>query len=168
MSDNGSSKHTKVPIAKETYTADEKKMIMDRLDKERRIHNQAVKGLDGKKGVYDDCEKSKILDQLNEARLSQQKRVEIEKKRTDYKKVYKFGSQEYYKFKNMEREYYIKIEDCHKVYCRPNIITLYYRTFDEFQKKDVLLKTEVYSDKFFISYNAIRVYFKSYSLEDER
>ena len=35
MSDNGSSKHTKVPIAKETYTADEKKMIMDRLDKER-------------------------------------------------------------------------------------------------------------------------------------
>ena len=112
--------------------------------------------------------KTKILSNLNEKRLSVQKREEIKKKRTDKKKIYKFASKEYYKFMHMEREYYIEIKDCEKVSSRPAIITLYYRTFHELQKKDVLLKTEIYSDKFFISSDAIRVYFKSYTLEDDR
>jgi len=31
-----------------------------------------------------------------------------------------------------------------------------------------MIKTEIYSDKFFISYDAIRGYFKSYALEGAR
>ena len=155
-------------LKKRPYTAEEKKMIMDRLDEERRIHNQAAKGLDGKKAEYDESEKSKILDKLNEQRLTKQKRAEIEKKRTENKEVYKFGSKIFYKFLQMEREYYIQIDDCLKLSTRPSIISLYYRTFEEFKKKDVLIKTEIYSDKFFISYDAIRVYFKTYALENAR
>jgi len=153
---------------KETYSAEEKKMIMDRLDEERRINQKALKGLDGKKAHYTEEEKRKILNQLNEQRISKQKRKEIKANRTKNKEIYKFGSQKFYKFKNMEREYYIQVEDCDKLSSRPSIISLYYRTFYELKKKDVLIKVEVYSDKFFISYDAIRVYFKSYALENAR
>jgi hypothetical protein len=153
---------------KDTYSSDEKQIIMDRLDEERRIHQEATKGLDGRKAVYSQGDKNKILNQLNAERLSTQKREEIKAQRTENKEVYKFGSKQLYKFLHMEREYYIEILDCEKLSRRPSIITLYYRTFDELKKKDVLIKTEVYSDKFFISYDAIRVYFKGYSLEDRR
>ena len=153
---------------KETYSDDEKKIIMDRLDEERRIHQEAEKGLDGKEAHYNQSEKNKILNKLNEQRLSQQKREEIKTRRIEYKEVYKFGAKSFYKFLQMEREYFIEIADCNKFSRRPAIISLYYRTFDELKKKDVLIKTEVYSDKIFISYDAIRVYFKAYSLEDVR
>ena len=149
---------------KETFSAEEKQFILDRLNKER-LESQAE---EAKANEFSKENKTKILTNLNEKRLSVQKREEIKKKRTYKKKIYKFGSKMYYKFMHMEREYYIEIEDCDKITSRPAIITLYYRTFYELQKKDVLLKTEIYSDKFFISYNAIRVYFKSYSLEDDR
>lgn len=150
---------------KDTYSDEEKKIIMDSLNEERRIHDHATKGLNGKQVSYDESEKNKILDKLNEERLSKQKRAEIEKQRTENKEVYKFGSKKLYKFLYMEREYYIEITDCARLSSRPTIITLYYRTFDELKKKDVLMKTEIYSDKFFISYDAIRVYFKAYALE---
>ena len=153
---------------KETYTDEEKKIIMDRLDEERRIHQEAEKGIDGKNALYNQGEKNKILDKLNEERLSKQKREEIKKRRIENKEVYKFGAKSFYKFLYMEREYFIEISDCDKFSRRPAIISLYYRTFDELKKKDVLIKTEVYSDKIFISYDAIRVYFKGYSLEDKR
>jgi hypothetical protein len=153
---------------KDIYSAEEKQMIMDRLNEERLIHQQASKGIDGKKAIYDQSEKNKILNKLNEQRLSQQKREEIKESRTANKEVYKFGSKTFYKFVHMEREYYIEISDCDKLSSRAAIITLYYRTFDELKKKDVLIKTEIYSNKFFISYDAIRVYFKSYALENAR
>jgi len=153
---------------KDTYSDEEKKIIMDILDEERRVHQEATKGLDDKKAIYSQSEKNKILNKLNEQRLSTQKRKEIEKNRTGNKEVYKFGAKKFYKFLNMEREYFIETIDCDKFSRRPAIISLYYRTFNELKKKDVLIKTEVYSDKIFISYNAIRVYFKGYSLEDER
>ncbi len=153
---------------KQTYSDEEKQIIMDRLNKERLIDQQASKGLDGKKAVYDQSEKNKILDKLNEQRLSKQKRQEIQEKRIGNKEVYKFGGKNLYKFLQMEREYFIEISDIDKITSRASIITLYYRTFDELKKKDVLIKTEVYSDKFFISYDAIRVYFKGYALEDVR
>jgi hypothetical protein len=153
---------------KQTYTDAEKKIIMERLDKERRIDQQAKKGLDGKKAFYTQSEKEAILQKLNEQRLSKQKREEIEKRRTDNKKIYTFGSKNFYKFVQMEREYYIQIEDCKKLTTRATIVPLYYKTFDALQKKDVLIKVEIYSDKFFISYDAIRVYYKSYALEDAK
>jgi len=153
---------------KETYTDEEKKIIMDRLDEERRIHQEAERGLDGKSALYDQSEKNKILNKLNEQRLSKQKREEITKRRIENKEVYKFGAKSFYKFLQMEREYFIEISDCDKFSRRPSIISLYYRTFGDLKKMDVLIKTEIYSDKIFISYDAIRVYFKGYSLEDKR
>ena len=155
---------------KETYSTEEKKLIMDRLNEERLAQQRADEALAGKKGPYTVEEKKKILNKLNEKRLSVQKREEIQKSRTHKKKIYKFGNKEFYKFKGMEREYYIGIEDCNKFSSRPVIVTLFYKTVSEYElkKKDVLIKTEIYSDKFFISPDAIRVYFKSYSLENEQ
>ena len=155
---------------KETYTAEEKKFIMDRLNEERLIHQRAEEELKGKKRSFTEEEKKKILDKLNEKRLSTQKREEIKKKRLHNKKSYKLGNKEFYKFKNMEREYYIEIADCDKITTRASIVTLYYKSVSEYEvkKKDVLIKTEIYSDKFFVSHNLTRVYFKGYSLEDEK
>lgn len=153
---------------KETYSTEEKQYIMDRLNEERLMQQKAEESLSSKKQPYSEEEKQKILNKLNEKRLSTQKREEITKNRTYKKEKYNFGSKEFYKFTKMEREYYIAVEDCKKLSGRPTIITLYYRSISELKKKDVLLKTEIYSDKFFISYDAIRVYFKEYSLEDEK
>ncbi len=153
---------------KDTYTTEEKKFIMDRLDEERRIHQKAEEGLNTKTKNYDEDEKQKVLRDINEKRLSTQKRKKIKKARTYKKQTYKFGSKEFYKFKQMEREYFIEIKEVEKLSSRAAIIPLYYRTFEELNKKEVLIKTEIYSEKIFISYNPIRVYFKQYSLEDSK
>ena len=155
-------------IKKETYTEEEKKMIIDRLDEERRIHQKAEDDLNTETKNYDEDEKKVVLKKLNEKRLSTQKREEIKKARTNKKEIYKFASKKYYKFIQMEREYFIEISDMEKLSSRALIISLYYRTFEEYKKKDVLIKTEIYSEKIFISYNPIRVYFKGYTLENER
>ncbi|MFC2057555.1 hypothetical protein ACFLR6_01315 [Campylobacterota bacterium] len=155
---------------KETYSAEEKKFIMDRLNEERLVHQRADEALARKKGPYTAEEKAKILNKLNQKRLSAQKLEEIKKRRTHKKKIYKFGNKEFYKFKNMEREYYMQVEDCNKFSSRPVIVSLFYKTISEYElkKKDVLIKTEIYSDKFLISMDPIRVYFKGYSLENDR
>lgn len=153
---------------KETYSAEEKKLIMDRLSEERRIHQKIKERSEGKIKEYTEEEKDEILHLLNEQRLSKQRREEIKKKRLHKKEKYSFNSREFYKFTKMEREYYIEVNACEKLSSRPDIVTLYYKTFEEFKKKDVLIKTELYSDKFFVSYNPVRVYFKQYALEDER
>ncbi len=153
---------------KETYSAEEKQFIMDRLNEERLIQQKAEESLSGKDKSYSEEEKKKILQKLNEKRLSTQKREEISKKRISNKEIFKFGAKEFYKFTNMEREYYILVEDCKKFSSRPALFTLYYKSIDELKKKDILIKTEIYSDKIFISYDVIRVYFKGYSLEDEK
>lgn len=153
---------------KETFTGEEKQIILDRLDEERRITQKAFKGLDGKSASYNDDEKYNILSKLNEKRLSVQKREEIKKNRLYNKEVYTFAGKEFYKFLQMEREYYVEISDCDIFSLRPAVISLFYRTFEELKRKDVLIKTEVYSEKIFISYDVIRVYFKSYALEDAR
>jgi len=154
-------------VRKDIYTTEEKKIIMDRLDEERRIHQKAEEDLNTKTANYDEDEKIKVLQKLNEKRLSTQKREKMKKERTYKKKVYKFGSKEFYKLKQMEREYFIEIKEVEKLSSRAAIIPLYYRTFEELNKKEVLIKTEIYSEKIFISYNPIRVYFKGYVLEDE-
>jgi len=153
---------------KDNYTEEEKQIIMDRLNEERLIHQRVRERLDGKIQEYTEEEKSQILNLLNEQRLSKGKREEIKRKRIEKKEKYKFFSKEFYKFTKMEREYFIEVKECESVSSRPKLITLYYRTFEEFKKKDVLIKTEIYSEHFFISYNPIRVYFKAYALEDEK
>lgn len=153
---------------KETYTDEEKKFIMDRLNERRLIDQSIQESFSDQKRVYTEEEKKKILNDLNEKRLSDQRIEEIKKKRTENKEIYKFGSKEYYKFTNMKREYYIEVKECEKITRRPKIHPIYYRAIDVLQKKDVLIKTEVYSEKFFISLNPIRVYFKAFALEDKR
>lgn len=161
-----------VPLSKfsekETYTKEEKQMIMNRLDEERRINQRMKDKLDGKIEAYTQEEKRQILHMLNEERLSKQKREEIKKKRIEKKEIYKFGSKIFYKFIGMEREFYIEVSECEKMSSRPRLISLYYRRIDELKTKEVLIKTEVYSDQFYISYNPVRVYFKTYRLEDEK
>ena len=162
--------HLEIPglTSKETYSDEEKKLIMDRLNEERLIHQRVQDKLDGKIEAYTEEEKQQILHILNKQRLSIQKREEIKKKRIEKKEKYTFNNREFYKFTKMEREYYIEVKECEKLTSRPVILTLYYKTFEEFKRKDVLIKTELYSDKFFVSYNPIRVYFKQYVLEDEK
>jgi len=153
---------------KETYSAEEKKFILKRLNDERLLHQKSKEASSNVTKQYSIEDKDDILKKLNEERLRVQKRKEMGEKRVDNKEIYKFGQKEYYKFVNMEREYYLEKESCGKFSSRPSIVTLYYRTFGEMQRKDVLLKIESYSEKIFISYNAIRVYFKPYSFEEKR
>lgn len=168
----GNTKNKKINLSnfekKETFTAEEKQMILDNLDAERRVNQKALKGLDGKSAKYDEAEKQNILNKLNEQRLSVQKHEEIKQRRLFNKEVYTFNGKKFYKFLQMEREYFVEVSDCDIFTRRPAVISLYYRTFEELKKKDVLIKTEVYSDKIFISYDVIRVYFKGYALEDAR
>jgi len=117
---------------------------------------------------FTEQEKNKILEELDEERLLLQRQKELKKKRIDNKKIYKIGSKKCYKFLEMGREYYLNIEDCKKISGKAILITLYYKTFDEVKSKKYLIKTQVYSDKFFISDDPVRVYFKTYSLEDDK
>lgn len=153
---------------KETYTEEEKKLIMARLNEQRLQQQRAQESLSVPKSAYTEEEKKKILNSLNEKRLSDQRIEEIKKKRTFKKEIYKFGTKEYYKLLNMKREYYLDIKDCQKIRRTPKIMPIYYRSLDVLQKKDVLIKTEIYSEKFFISLDPIRVYFKAHALEDAR
>lgn len=149
---------------KETYSDEEKKFILKKLNDKRVRRQRSEEASSNVTKEYSQAE----LDHLNRERQWLQKREEMQKKRLYNKKIYNFGNKEYYKFVNMEREYYIAKEKCGKFYARPSIVTLYYRVFSEMKKKDVLLKIEPHSEKIFISYNVIRVYFKPYTFEENR
>ena len=153
---------------KETYTLDEKEYILERLNHERLLKQKAEEASSDTTKQYSKEDKDDILDKINKQRLRLQKREEMRKKRVENKQIYKFGNKEYYKFVNMEREYYLEKNNCGKFSSRPSIVTLYYRTFGEMKRKDVLLKIEAHTEKIFISYDAIRVYFKEYSFEEKR
>jgi len=164
--DKQKSVDTKIDGRKETYTAEEKQIIIDNLNEERRINQKIVADLSNSAKHYSKSDKNKILNKLNQQRLSREKREAIKKKRTYNKEIYTFGDNSFYKLIQMEKEYYIRIEDCEQLTSQPNIISLYYKIFDALKKKDVLMKVEAYSDKFFISYDVIRVYFKPFALEN--
>ncbi len=153
---------------KETYSPDEKKFILERLNNERLREQKADEKSSKATEQYSEQDKCDILNHLNEERVRAQKCEEMKKKRLHNKEIYKFGNKEYYKFVNMEREYYLEAESCGKFSSQPSIVPLYYRTFGEMKKKDVLLKIAVHTEKIFISYDAIRVYFKPYSFEKKR
>lgn len=153
---------------KETYSPEEKKFILERLNNERLLHRKSKEESSNATKQYTIKEKSDILEELNEERLRVQKREEMKRKRLHNKEKYKFGNKEYYKFIQMKREYFIEVECCKNFSGKPSIVTLYYLTFNELKKKDVLIKIQAHSEKIFISYDAIRVYFKPYSLEEKR
>ena len=152
---------------KETYSSEEKKFILERLNNERLLKQKSKEESSKTTKQYTKKEKNDILEELNEERQRVQKREEMKRKRLDNKEKYKFGNKEYYKFIQMKREYFVEVECCEKFSGRPSFVTLYYMTFNELKKKDVLIKIQTHSEKFFISYDAIRVYFKPYSLENK-
>ncbi len=152
---------------KDTYSSDEKKRILDSLNAKRLLQQKT----DRKSKDYVDynrTDKADILKELNEKRLSQQRFEEVKKRRTEKKQTFQFGMKEFYRFDHMSREFYIEINDIAKITTRPAIISLYYKVFGELKKKDFLIKIEIFSDKFFLSDDILRVYFKEYSLERER
>ena len=152
---------------KDLYSDEEKKYILDTLNAERLLRQKTER----KSKAYDEytkADKKDILKELDEKRLDAQRFEVIKKRRTDNKQQYQFGSKEFYKFSHMSREYYIDMNDVEKISSRPMIMSLYYKIFGELKKKDFLIKVEIYSDKFFISDDILRVYFKGYSLERER
>lgn len=149
-----------------TYTPDEKKYIMERLDAERRV-KQKKNSIAQNYTAYTDEEKTNILNELNERRLEEQIYKEIKKQRTFKKKIHIFNMQKFYKLQNMDREYFIRIEDMEQLLTRPQILTLYYRVFGELKKKDFLMKVMSHSNRVYVSTDMLRVYFKAYQLEDE-
>jgi len=152
---------------KDIYSDEEKKYILDTLNAERLLRQKKER----KSKTYDEysrADKRDILKELDEKRLDAQRLDVIKKSRTDKKQKYKFGVKEFYKFSHMSREYYIDISAIEKLSSRPVIMSLYYRIFGELKKKDFLIKVQIYSDKFFISDDILRVYFKGYPLERER
>jgi len=164
--------------SQETYTIEQKKEIMRQLN-EQRLAKQKEKQenkeqiihldteLETQKKNYDKNEKREIMRRLNEQRLSQQHYRDIKKRRTENKKIYTFSGKEYYKFKNLEREYYILVEDFKKISGRASIVTLFYKTLsNEFKKKDILAQIKVYSDKIFVSNDVIRIRFQECYLEN--
>jgi len=156
-------------VSKNIYSLEEKNIIMDRLNKERLIQQKLKEDeLVGSSG-YTKNEKEKILKKLNQERLDRQKQQKISDKRTYKKEIYELIGRDFYKFENMDRGYFIELEDMKGLSERPTIVTLYYRVFEEMHKKDMLLKIDtLMDDRVLISHDVIRVYFKSYALEDER
>ncbi len=152
---------------KDIYSGEEKKYILDTLNAERLLR-QKKERISKTYNEYTKADKKDILKELDEQRLDAQRFKVIKKRRTDNKQKYQFGSKEFYKFSHMNREYYIDLNDVEKISSRPVIMSLYYKIFGELKKKDFLIKVEIYSDKFFISDDILRVYFKGYSLERER
>jgi hypothetical protein len=114
---------------------------------------------------YNAHEKRKILARLDDERRMKNRREEIRKKRVENKEVFKFGTRKFYKFLEMEREYYIEVDVCHRISHRPEKVELFYRTLDTLDKKYVLIRCVSYNENFFISHNQVRVYYKQYKLQ---
>ncbi|WP_241497463.1 hypothetical protein [Sulfurovum riftiae] len=165
--DDKSNSHIENIAKKETFTQEEKQFILDRLNKERLERQKFQEEYAMSQKKYTEEEKHRILQELNEKRIRDEHNKEMKRIRFLDKETYTFGNKTYYKLKDMEREYYLEVETCENFTSRPSIVPLYYRTFGEMKKKEVLLKIVPYSDKIFISRDAIRVYFKPFALQDK-
>jgi len=151
---------------KDTFTEEEKQFILDRLNRERLESQKFQEPVKSHKKQYTQEDKNRILKELNDKRIRDEHRKEMKRIRFLNKETYRFGNKRFFKLKDMEREYFLEVETCENFTSRPSIVPLYYRTFGEMKRRDVLLKIEPHSDKIFISKNAIRVYFKPFALED--
>ena len=152
--------------SKDIYTDEEKKTILERLNADRKARQEAERQEKQGNKKLTVSEKEKILERINEERRIAHKYKELQKRRLRNKKVYHLENRVLYKFLNMDRAYYIKVDDCKRLSSRPLILPLYYQGFDGLKQKDVLIRIRDYSDKIFISDDVLRVYYKEYSLED--
>ena len=159
--------HLENIVRKEIYTEEEKRFILERLNRERLERQKFQQEQAEREKSHTDGEKHRTLQEMNEKRIRDEHHKEMKRIRFLNKETYTFGNRIYYKLKDMEREYFLDVETCENFTSRPSIVPLYYRTFGEMKKRDVLLKIEPHSDKIFISKDAIRVYFKPFALEDK-
>ncbi|MDM5271800.1 hypothetical protein PGH07_06395 [Sulfurovum sp. zt1-1] len=150
----------------EAYTEEDKKSILERINADRKAREEAERQERLGKKKLTLSEKEKILEKINEERRIAQKYKELQRRRLRNKKIYHLENRVLYKFLNMDRAYYIQVEDCKRLSSRPLILPLFYQGFDGLKQKDVLIRIRDYSDKIFISDDVIRVYYKEYSLED--
>jgi hypothetical protein len=158
--------------SKETYSDEEKKWILERLDaerKERQKYQALKKSTENKEEPEKEepkTEKEQILEKINEDRRIAQKYKELQRRRLKNKKVHKLENKTLYKILNMNRTYYINVEDSKRFSSKPQIFPIYYQGFDGLKRKDVLIQIKDYSDKIFLSEDVLKVYYKQVSLED--
>lgn len=157
------------------FTAEEKQWILEGLNKERKKRQEeeaARKKREEEEAaklnpeLMDDDTKQKIREKLNEERKFAQKYKELARRRLKDKKVYKIANKVFHKFLDMERSYYIQIDDCKRFSSHPQIFSLYYEGFDGLKEKKVMIQIKDYSEKIFISDDTVKIYFKQFSLED--
>jgi len=146
--------------SKATYSAEEKQAIMDMLNKERKAKEEQ-KSLKNNKPSIKEEDKQKIIDSINRQRRDEQLFEQMDKQRIANKKIYTIHNKKFYKIKNLERDYFFKVDDYEKLSSRPRIITIYHDFLGELKKKDVLIQIRRYSDKIFVSDDLIKVYYKT-------
>lgn len=156
-------KHIANISKKETYSDEEKQFILDRLNNDRLVQQKDEE----KTSSYSTKEKDDIFGKLNENRLIKQKLDKMKHRRLHGMRKYTFLNKEYYKILGMKRAHYIEVDFCKSYSGRTMLVTIVYEVFSELKKRDVLIRTDIDSPNLFISFNALRLYFKPYTLESE-
>jgi hypothetical protein len=118
--------------------------------------------------LFTPLEKKNILNQLNEKRLLHQKNEEMQKKRFEKKKIYTIQNKKYYKIYDFKHAYYVEVESCKNISYAQTTILLYTYTFATMTARKGLAKIDKVTEKILVSNDVLRVYFKSFTLEEER
>ena len=117
--------------------------------------------------IFTPLEKKNILNYLNEQRLCRQENEEIQKKRFENKKIYTIQNKQYYKIIDMNRAYYLDVESCKNISYTQSIVLLYTYTFATMTARRGLVKIDKATERILLSNDALRVYFKPYTLEEK-
>ena len=118
-----------------------------------------------KKKQYSAEEKREIFEQLNQKRLSTEKRAEVIRQQCHNKKIYKIHGREYFKIVDMGKAHYISVGSCINISCEPSRISLYTSNFSKMEEKKGLIKVDSVSNRILVSYDTQRISFKLFMLE---
>jgi len=116
--------------------------------------------------LYD---KKKIWDQLNQDRKIKQEEKALEDERLKDKKLYSIQGKKFYKLIGDNVNFYVREDTLKDIPSTQFQIQLYTYSFAGMKRKDVaLIKINKSNHKIFVSEDRLRVYFKPYTLEEER
>lgn len=118
-----------------------------------------------KKKQYSDEEKRQILSELNQKRLSAEKREEVIRQQCHNKTIYNMYGKEYYKIVDMGKVHYIAVGSCINITCDPSVISLYISNFAKMEEKKGLIKIDRVTNRILVSYDTQRISFKFFMLE---
>lgn len=118
--------------------------------------------------LFDAEEKRRILAELNEKRLKEQKRTERFKKIFLRKRIYHIEGKDFYKLSDGKRVYYVEKEKIGKILKGPQPMTLHTFRYASGGKRTGLAKWDPVSGQIMLSESALRIYFKPFRLEKER